>query len=437
MMEIKVEEVSALTRKMLVTLPADQVAKEFDGVYKKIGSEVSLHGFRKGKVPRMVLEKNYGEKARQDVAERLFQTSYFDALEKSNLDAVVHPDIREHNFADDGSYSYTAEFDIRPSFELGSYKGIEIDQPELTVTDDEVDREVDLLRRRFAPLKTVEDRGIENGDLAVVDFQGFHEGEAMKQVLGEDISIDIGMGQYGKEFEEMLLGLKKSESSTKEIDFPADFANPVLAGKKVAFKIQVKDVKERILPPLDDEFAADVSKEFESLEALKSHIRERRLQNKQEAQRGDLTDKLMKALIEGHDFEIPPRLIAYEIHAMITELESNLERQGLNLETAGFNREKLIEQYKPAAANRVKGDFLLKKVAEKEGIKLENADIDRGFGRIAVQYNMPVSEVKKYFSKRDDLMPFMAELLNEKILGFLLDAASLKSVPATEQADPQ
>lgn len=428
-MQINVEDVSSLTKKMIITLPEAQVVQELESAYKKLNTEVSLKGFRKGKVPRQVLEQNYRPKVEYEVAEKLIQSTYFDALEKSKIDAVVHPDIREQKFAENGTFVYTAEVDVRPQFELAEYKGIEIEQAALEVTDEEISQELEVLRKQMAPLQSVEDRAIEKGHLAVVDFEGYHNGKAIKQVVGENYSVDVGSGQYGKEFEEKLLGLKKGEEASQEIDFPENFANPILAGKKVEFKINVKDVKERMLPALDDEFAKEVGEEFSSLDALKAHIREKKLQAKKDAQRGDLTDKLMKALIESHDFEIPPRLVAYEIEAMIKELESNLERQGMTLEAAGFNRDALVEQYKLAAQSRVKGDFLLKKVAEKEGLKLENEDIDKGFKRISEQYNMPVSEVKKYFSSRDDLLPFMAELLNEKILTFLLDAAKMKIVP--------
>lgn len=428
-MQISVEDVSSLTRKMNITLPEDQVGRALEAAYRKLASEASLKGFRKGKIPRKILEKNYGPKIQYDVAEKLIQETYFDALEKSNLDAVVHPDIREQKFAEDGTFTYTAELDIRPSFELGQYKGIEIEQAEAVVTDEEIDTELEAIRRRMAPLQSVEERPIESGDLAVVDFQGYHNGNAIKQVVGENYSIEVGSGQYGKEFEEKLLGLKKGEQASQETDFPANFANPILAGKKVEFRINVKDVKERVLPELNDEFAREVANEFETIEALRSHIRDRKLQGKKESQRGDLTDSLMRKLIGSHDFEIPPRLMAYEIEAMIKELENNLEKQGTTLEAAGLNRDKLVEQYKPAAEARVKGDFLLKKIAAQEGLKLENADIDKGFQRISEQYNMPVSEVKKYFSSRDDLLPFMAELLNEKILNFLLEAAEVKVAP--------
>jgi trigger factor len=247
----------------------------------------------------------------------------------------------------------------------------------------------------------------------------------MKQVKGENYSVDVGSGRNGKEFEEKLIGLNKGQEATQEVEFPAGFSNPVLAGKKVEFRITVKDVKERVLPALDDDFAKEVGEEFKSLAELREKIRERRTRQKEDARRGDLTDRLMAKLLENHPFEVPPRLVAFEIEALIKELENNLDRQGMTLESAGMTKEKLVAQYKEAAEKRVRGDFLLKKIAEKEEIKLENEDIEKGFQRIADQYNMPMGEVKKFFQSRNELLPFMSELLSEKILSFLIDHASV------------
>lgn len=431
-MQVNVEDVSSLTKKMTIVLPPDYVNQRLDAAYQNLKTEVSIKGFRKGKIPRKVLEKNYGAKVEYDVAEKMIQDTYFDALEETSLDAVVHPDIKSHAFADDGSFTYEAEVEVRPSFELGDYKGMEVEQPEVVVADDEIDNALEDMRRQMAPLKTVDNRGIERDDIALVDFQGFHNGEPMKQVVGENYSVEVGSGRNGKEFEEKLIGLRKGEEASQEIEFPEGFANPVLAGKKVEFKIKVKDVKERVLPALDDEFAKDVGEEFKTLDELKAKIRETRKKEKEEAQTGDLDDKIMLKLLESHSFEVPQRLVAYEISELIKEMEANLERQGMTLESAGLNRDALVEQYKDAAEKRVRGDFILKKIGEKENIKLEDDDIKQGFQRIADQYNMPVEEVKKYFGNRNDLLPFMNELLSEKILKFLRSETVIKHVSPAE-----
>jgi trigger factor len=429
-MEVAVEDLSTLRKSLKIALPKDVVTPKLEASYHKLQSQVSVKGFRKGKVPMKVLEKSYGDRVKNEVGDALIQETYFDALAQVKLDAVVHPDIKSFNFGDDGSFSYEAEVEIKPQFELATYKGIEVEQPELVVTEEEITKAMELTRREMAPLQAVTGRGVQNDDLIIIDFQGYENGEALKHVAGAEYPVDLGSGRNGKEFEEMLLGLNKGEESRREVEFPADFANTVLAGKKVEFKVTVKDIKERLLPAIDDDFAKDVSQDFNTLSDLTSSIREKIRKEKEKAMEGDVTDKLMLKLVDAHDFELPARLVAYEIDALAKDFEDNLQRQSLNLEAIGLTREKLAETYRQAAERRVKGDFILKKIAEVEAIKLSNEDITAGYNRIAQQYGMKVDEVKEYFKGRNNLLPFMNELLNEKILGFLRDAATVKFVAA-------
>ena len=431
-MQVSVEEINSLTKKLKVVLPEDFVSKRLDKAYRDLQSEVSIKGFRKGKVPRKILEKNYGPKVQYDLSEKMIQDTYFDALGKSDLDVVVHPDLKDHKFEDDGSFSYEAEIDVRPSFEMSQHKGLEVELPEIVVSDEEVNAELENLRKEMAPLKNVDDRSIENNDLVVVDFQGYNNGEPMSQVVGTDYSVDIGSGNNGKEFEEACLGLNKGDETSREITFPVDFPNPVLAGKKVEFKISIKDIKQRILADLDDEFAKDVGEEFATLDDLKKHISDKQYKEKEEARYGDITDQVMHQLLEANTFEVPARLIQYEINHYISEIEENLKKRGLTLESAGMNLDTMTENYRETAEKRVRGDFILKKIAEIENIKLEDEDISKGFARISEKYGMPVSEVKKYFQSREDLLPFMNELHTEKILEFMREQTVIKNVAAEE-----
>ena len=428
-MEVRVEEVSTLTRRLEVVLPREDVEREMGSAYDKLKGEINLKGFRKGKIPRKVLEKNYGHKVEYDVADRLIQESYFDALEQVGLDAVVHPEVREHRFEEDGTFFYQAEVDVRPGFELTTYKEVEVQMPELTISDAQVEAELERMRKEMAPLKDAGERPIAEGDIVGIDFSAYDNGELMKHVGGSGFMVDVGSAQIGPEFEEKLVGLKAGEESEFEIDFPANFPNMILAGKKIAFKVKINEVKERVLPELDDEFVKDVDAELTGMEQLKEKIRERMLAAAEESRRGDLVDLVMGEILKNHNFEVPPRLVAYEVDAMIKELENNLENRGLSLESAGISRDSLVEKYKEGAEKRVRGDFLLKKIAEVEEIKVADEDIGKGFQRIADQYNMPVDEVKKYFHSRNELMPFLHELLTEKILNFLVDSAKITNVP--------
>ena len=428
-MEIAVEHLSDLTRKLTITLPKETVAPVLEKAYAKINTEVRLKGFRRGKIPQVVLEKNFGEQVKAEVGEKLVQESYFDAIEKEGLEPVVHPEIAEHKFLEDGTFVYVAMVDIKPVFDLKEYKGLAVEKPVVTVTDAEVDKEIALLQRHQAVLQSAEEgHGIAVDDVAVVDFQGFHEGKAMKEVRNENYSVDIGMHRLGKDFEEKLIGLKKGDKTLYEVDFPADYPNPVLAGKKVEFKVDIKDLKTRIKPALDDEFAKDVKPELTTFEELKKDIHDRLQKSKDEALKGDLDDKIMHKLIELNPFEVPQRLVNFEIQEMLKQVEENLKRSGLSFESAGINLQEWIEKNKDVAVKRVKGDFLLKKVAEVEEIKISDEDIQRGYQRIADQYRMTLDEVKKYFQRREEILPFMNELHNEKVLNFLREQASITEV---------
>ena len=428
-MEIAVENLSELTRKLTITLPKETVGPALDKAFAKINKEVRLKGFRRGKIPQSVLEKNFRDQIQAEVGEKLVQETYFDAVEKEGLEPVVHPEIAEHRFPEDGTFVYVAMVDIKPQIDLKEYKGLEVEKPVLVVAEEEIDKEITLLQRHQAALKTAEEgHVIAMDDVAVVDFQGFHDGKAMKEVRNENYSVDIGMNRLGKDFEEKLIGMKKGDKALYEVDFPADYPNPMLAGKKVEFKVDVKDVKVRVRPELDDEFAKDIKPELTSLEALRDDIRARLQKAKDDALQGDLDDKIMHKLIELNPFEVPQRLVNYEIQEMLKQTEENLKRSGLSFESAGINLEELVEKNRDVAAKRVKGDFLLKKIAEVEEIKIADEDIQRGYQRIADQYRMTIDEVKKYFQRREEILPFMNELHNEKVLNFLREQARFTSV---------
>ena len=430
-MDIAVENVSELGRKVTITLPADHVRKELDKSYKKLKNDVKLKGFRRGKIPIAVLEKNFGQQVQAEVGEKLVQETYFDAIEEKGIDAVVHPEIKEVDFGDDGTFTYVAMVDIKPEIDLTEYKGLEIEKPVTEVSEAEVDEEITQMQRDKAVLRTAEeDHGIEVDDVVIVDFQGFHEGKAMPQVHNEDYSVDVGTKRLGEEFEEKLLGMKNGETTLYEIDFPGEYPNPILAGKKVEFKVDVKEVKVRVKPELDDEFAKDIDDSYETFADLRDNITSELKKKKELALEGDLDDRIMHKLIELNPFEIPERLVAYEIQEMIKQTEENLKRNGMTLESAGIKMEDLVEQNREVAEKRVQGDFLLKKIAEVEEIKLADEDIERGYERIASEYNMTVDEVKGYFKRREEVLPFLNELLNEKILKFLRDEAKLIEVPA-------
>ncbi len=424
-MEVIVEEVGTLTKKLTITLPEGDVRKKLNAEYDKLQKESKMRGFRRGKVPRSIIVKTYKRQVEGEVGEKLVQDTYFEAVEQQKLEPIVHPEISETVFNENGSFTYVAQVDTKPIFELGEYKGIEIEKPETEVTEEEVEKDLAAIRKNMAALRSVDDRPIEKGDVLIVDYQGFHNGNAIKHVKNDNFSLEVGSGKMGPEFEEKLVGMNKGEEADHEVDFPEKHPNPILAGKKVNFHVMIKDVKERVLAELDDEFAKDVGKEFNTLEELKNTIRERLLKQKEESADGAFTDRIMQKLLEGYDFEVPKRLVHFEAEEMVKQTEQQFEKSGLNLEAAGLNRQTLLENNEPVAIQRVRGDLILKKIAEVEEIKVGDEDMERGFKRIGDQYNMSVAKVKEFFQHRDDLLPLMNELLNEKVLLFLREQAKI------------
>ncbi len=422
-MNVNIEEIGSLTRKITVTLPAESVQGKLDEAYDKLKKEIKLKGFRRGKVPRTIILKQFKGQVEGETSEKLVQDNYFAAIEKEGVDPIVHPDIKSVNYNDDGSFTFVLEVDVRPQFTLGQYKGLEVQKVSVEITDEEVELELLEKQKNMAALRSVTDRPAQKGDVVIVDFQGFHEGQEMPQVKNENFNIDIGSGEMDVDFETMLIGKSKDDEGSHEIKFPETHPNPILKGKNIEFRIKVKDIKERVLAALDDEFAKDAGEEFNTLDELKASIRERLTKLRKDRAEGTVTDRIMQKLLENHDFEVPNRLVAFEIEQMIKQTQEQLEKNGMSLEAAGLSREKLAEQNADMAKKRVRGDFLLKKIAEVEEIKLADEDMERGFKRIGDMYNMPVGKVKEYFQNRDDLLPFINELLNEKILAFLREQA--------------
>ncbi|RPH43393.1 MAG: trigger factor, partial [Desulfobulbaceae bacterium] len=232
-MEVRVEEIGTLTKKISVTLPENVVQPKLDEAYDKLKKDIRIKGFRRGKVPRSVIVKNYKPQVEGEVGEKLVQDTYFDAIEKQGLDPVVHPDITSVKYNEDGTFTYVANVDTKPQFELASYKGLEIEKPAVTVSDEEIENELNALRKDMAVLRAVDDRAVAEGDIVVVDFQGYHKGNALKQVKNDDYSVDVGSGRMGKEFEEKLVGMKKGEEASHVVSFPEKHSNPILAGKDI------------------------------------------------------------------------------------------------------------------------------------------------------------------------------------------------------------
>lgn len=433
-MDVKVEEKGTLTRIVHVTVPADEVQKNLEKSYAKLQKESKMKGFRRGKVPRSIIEKSYKPKVELEIAERFVQDTCMDAVKQENLDIAVQPEIINHGYNEDGTFSYEVEVDLKPSFTPEGYKGLEIESADTEVTDGDIDLELEGMRKHGAALRKAE-RPAAAGDIVEIDFQGYYNGNLMKQIHGENSSVEIGSGQLEKELEDKLIGMTEGEEATHEVSFPEKHPNQLLAGKTVEFKVTVKDVKERVLPECDDEFAKDFG--ADSLEELKTTVKERIAARKKKMADDNVVERLMHALIEKNEFEVPKRLVDFEVEHMVKQMEQQFQQSGMTLEAAGISRDTLVEQNKESAEKRVRGDFILKKIAEVEEIKLDDEDMNKAFDRIAKQYKISIAQVKEYFQNREDLLPLVNDLLNEKVLDFLRGEAKILEPAAVSEVEAE
>ncbi|PID77331.1 MAG: trigger factor [Deltaproteobacteria bacterium] len=434
-MDVAIEELSELTRQVTITLPESAVKGRLDKEYERLRRESRMNGFRRGKVPLAMVKKAYQPQVEAEIGEKLVQETYFDIIEKQDFDVITHPNIKSIKYNDDGTFTYVAEVDVRPEFELGEYKGLEIEKPDASVPEEEIDKALASMQRDTATLKNVEDRPVQKDDIVLVDYQGFHNGHLMKQVKNEDYRVDVGSGRMGKEFEEKLIGMKKGEEASHEVPFTDTHPNPILRGKTVEFKIVVKDIKGRVLAPLDDDFAKDF--EHETMQEFRDHLRSREEEKRAGNADVGITDRIMEKLLERHDFKVPEKLVIYEAEQMVKQTEEHFRKNDMDLESVGLDRDRLAKENMPIAEKRVRGDFILKKIADVEEIKVNDEDMDRGFKRIGDQYNMSVAKVKEFFGSRDDLLPLMNELLNEKVLNFLRQNTVLIDAPADNKANDE
>ena len=386
------------TYEVEVTVDGETFMDAVDKIYKKEAKRIQVPGFRKGKAPRSIIERMYGEDVFYDEA---IQDCYPDALEEAckeaKLKIVTVTDVEVEEEGKDG-FTFKAVVIVEPEIGISDYDGIEIEKLSAEVTDEMIDEEIDRVRERNSRMVTVEDRAAENGDTVVFDFEGFCDGEAFEGGKAEEYNLELGSGSFIPGFEEQLVGHSTGDEFTIDVKFPEEYHSEELKGKDAQFRIKLHEIKVKELPELDDDFVMDVSEKdtvAEYREALKEEIAERL---EDEAER-DFNDKLTNALIEKVEGEIPEQMFKKEAQSMIREMDANLRRQGMDFDTymkyTGMDAESVLNMYMPEAQRRVKLRLALKKIAELENIEPSGEDIEAEYDRMAEEFNMTAEKVEE------------------------------------------
>ncbi|GAB3797120.1 trigger factor [Virgibacillus kimchii] len=405
-----------------------------DQAFKKVSKDVEIPGFRKGKIPRKLFESRFGVEALyQDAVDIVLPDAYVKAIDETGIEPVAQPDVDIETIEKGQPLVFTANVTVKPEVTLGEYKGLEVEEQSVEVTDEDVDHELEHQREHHAELVVKEDGKVEEGDTVVMDFEGFLDGEAFDGGKGENHSLEIGSGQFIPGFEEKLIGKESGEDTEIEVTFPEDYHAEELAGKEAIFKVKIHEVKYKELPELDDEFAKDVDDEVETLDELKKKKKEElEKQRKQDAE-NQKKETLVQKASDNAEVDIPSAMIDTELDQMVREFEQQLQMQGMTMEMysqfSGQDESELKEQMREDAEKRVKTNLTLEAIANKEEIEVTDEDIDAEMENMASMYGTDVEQIKQILGANADALK--GDLKARKSIDLLLEES--KPVSAADE----
>ena len=396
-MSLQVEKLEKNMAKLTIEVSAEELEKAIEKAYQKNKNKITLPGFRKGKAPRKMIEKMYGKEVfYEDAANDLIPAAYDKALEECTETIVSQPQIDVVQLEAGKPFIFTAEVALKPEVTLGTYKGVEIEKVPVDVTDEEVDAEIAKERDNSARTITVEDRAVKDGDMTVIDFEGFVDGVAFEGGKGENYPLTIGSGAFIPGFEEALIGAEIGVETDVNVTFPEDYQAAELAGKAAVFKCTVKEIKEKELPELDDEFACEVS-EFDTFAEYKEDMKAKLVSRKEEAAKGAKEDAVIEAVIAGATMEIPEAMIETQQRQMVEDFAQRIQSQGISMEQymqiTGMDVQGLIAQCKPQAEKNIKSRLVLEAVVKAEGIEASEEDVNEEIKRMAEAYKLEEEKV--------------------------------------------
>ncbi len=428
-MECKVEKTkNANEVKLNVTIEAEKFDEAIKKVYFKSAKYFNIPGFRKGKAPMNIVEKYYGKEIfYEDAFNEVVPEELEKAVEENKLEVVSRPDIDVTQIGKGQDLIFTAVFQTKPEAELGKYKGVEIKKIEYKVTDEDVEHELGHMQEHNSRLISVEDRPVEKGDIANINFEGFVDGVAFEGGKAENHDLEIGSNTFIPGFEDQIIGMKIDEEKDIKVKFPDEYFSKDLAGKDATFKVKVNEIKKKELPTLDDEFAKDVS-EFDTLKELKESIKEKQQKQNDERAKYETQDAVIKAVCENVKVDIPSGMIETETENMLKDMEQRLSYQGLKLDQylqmMGKTREEMQKEYEPQAVEAIKSRLALEAVIKAEKIEVADVDVDEKIKEMAKNYGR---ENDEEFLKNENVRNYIKQgLESEKAIEFLVENAKIK-----------
>jgi trigger factor len=436
-MKTNVEKIEKNRVVLEVEVDSDKFGKAVQQAYKKIVKKVNIPGFRKGKAPKSILEKYIGEGSLySEAADIILPNAYYDAVEENNLEPINQPEVEITQLEEGKPFIFKATVEVKPEVKLGQYKGLAVEKKERPVTDEDVDMYLKSLQERYARLVNKDEGKVEQGDIALIDFEGFVDGEAFSGGKGENYSLEIGSKTFIPGFEEQLIGMAVEEEKDVNVTFPDDYHSEELAGKAAVFKVKLKGIKVKELSTIDDEFAKDVS-EFETLEELKEDVKSKLNKQAEEQSLGEVKFSLIRKAAENAELEIPEIMIENKIDGYINDMAQRLAGQGLNLEQymeyAGQNIEQMRESFKAQAESAVRSDLVIEAIAKAENIVVTEEELNVEIEEMAKYYNQEPEKLKELFIAQGNLKGFEASIRYDKTVDYLVGEADITVVSAAQE----
>jgi len=424
-MKVNVENITEVKKKVFVEIPEEEVDREIDSIYADLKKTARIKGFRPGKAPRSILERYFKDQVKGEAVQKLIQGTCVKAFEDLNLRPVSTPVIDPQELQTGKPFQYSAIVEIKPEIKVEGYFGLKLEGKKEDVKDEEIEQRLRGLQNLYANLKTIsEPRPVRNGDSVVIDYEGTMDGKPLEGGKATDYTVDVGSGRFIPEFEEKLVGCNPEEERDIEVHCPEDYGYKRWAGKTIFFHVKVKEIKEKILPVLDDEFAKDLGK-YESLEELKAHLREDIEKEKKAALDRKLKEQIVEQLIRANPFEVPESLIEEQANSLVSGTRARLASQGIAFESLGVTEEKMKENSREAAQRQVQTFLILEKVSEREGITVTDEEVEQRLKEISEQTHQTLDAVKRYYEKNNLIPELKAGILNNKTLNLLLEKAEV------------
>jgi trigger factor len=429
-MQFKVEDVSGVKKVLHVEISEDTVVRELDNAYKQLKKTAKVKGFRPGKTPRSVLERMFKKDVHNDVSSKLLQDSFMEALKETDLNIVGNPEIDPPQLDEKGPYKYDATVEIKPDIDNIDFKGLALKKALYQVTDEEMDAQLQMLQKNLAQqIPATDDRGVEENDFVLIDFEGFENGKPFSETQKtENFTMKIGAGAISKTLDEILIGKKPGEDIEITINFPEDHFNEKLANHEITFHVKLHEIREEVLPEIDDEFAKKLG-QYETLGEVKNAITENLKQGYEKRVEQELNEQIFQELIEKTEFELPQSMIEYELNGIIEEVEKTLSYYNKSMEDEGFTRESLAEKHLDTAEKKVRRHLILDKIIDQEELTLSDKELDAGFSEMAQAVNQPVEAIKSYYNQNQSNLDFFKHTLLEKqAIKLIIDSSTIEEI---------